>query len=318
MSEIQGLTPIGRIVSGRPMVHAQGSYNGVLRTKTDGTPKIESFIGVAIPKSDPATMPIIQSIDQIKAYNGHAANPAFATKYDDGDDPKFAGKEGYAGCYILKFSSGYPIPYRQNDANYTPIDPVVGQDPQNPPVQPVKRGDYVKVAFTCAFNNNQQNAGVFLNPVRVLFMQPGEPIISGPSDNELFGAAGTHVMAGAPAAGVSTPAATPAAMPPAGGSPAPVATPGAAPAAGNQDFLNPVANATPAATPAPAATPVVAPAGAPTNPTAVVSAPNAGVDMDAFLHPDIKAQGHTYASLSAQFSVEVMKQQGWLLDQAVV
>jgi hypothetical protein len=109
----------------------------------------------------------------------------FAWKVDDGDTPDHRSKEGYAGCYIFKFSTTLGIP-QCFDRENRPMDPAL-----------IKRGYYAEVFATCAPNELPDiNAGVYLNPDMVRFAAYGPEIASGPTVEEAFGAAPPAVPPG--------------------------------------------------------------------------------------------------------------------------
>lgn len=180
--------PPGRIVSGSPTFLQTKDYYGKPKEK----PNI--FFAVAVPKAycneamglmfqealgfyhaDPRIAPEISK--------GLAGK--FAWKIDDGDAPDNVKKEGYAGCYVFKFSTTLGVPSCFDREN-RPMDPAT-----------IKRGYFVEVFVTAAPNElHDQNAGLFLNPNMVRFVAFGPEIMSGPTPEEAFGAAPAAVPAG--------------------------------------------------------------------------------------------------------------------------
>lgn len=225
------------------------------------------FMGLALPKTDPVTDTLLRQMFQM-AMGHYGQMPMvaaqiqqglgardFSWKIDDGDVPLIDQQTGMPkeiadyrrGCYIFKFSTLYQ--FGACDANNDDINPAQ-----------IKKGDYVDLMFNAAPNgNNDHTAGIYLNPVAIRLIRPGDPIASGVQASSAF--------AGRPAANGVAPAAG--AMPMAGGmAPAP-ATGAPAPA-----------YAPPAAAPAPApatyAPPPAAPLGNPAAPAPMQPAPAAG------------------------------------------
>ena len=267
------LTPVGRIVQGDLFNGSDKGYQGKQLTDKNNNPRMEWYVGLAIPKTAPEWAELWAKINATAAAGfpgGQAQRPDFSWKVVDGDAPEHAGKEGLAGHWLLRMSSGFaPKVYTPGGANLI-VDP-----------NAVKRGDYVRVYGSVAANGDLQKPGVYINVNLVEFVGHGEPIVSGPSGTEIFG--GTP--AGALPAGASATPVAPA-TPLAQGPGAPAA---AAPMVGGPatTFPNPPA----AAAPAPGG-PAVAPApdflgtapAAPAAPTGPVMLPAAnGVTYEAYV-----------------------------------
>lgn len=201
--------PVGRIVSGSPTFKQT--------TDPQGRPKAKPnwFMAVAVQKtalweSPNAPQPGVadSNIDGAigmlfnHALNGYASNPqvtamiqqglngGFRWKIEDGDAPANAGKEGYAGCWIFKFSTTLGVP------------PCFG--PDNTPMAPedIKCGYWVAVNLSSSINGNQDNtAGIYLNPNGVQLVAAGPEIVSGPSAEQMFG----NVRRQAPAGALTSP-----------------------------------------------------------------------------------------------------------------
>lgn len=286
------LFPPGRLVQG-------SLYNGQdkdlqgnpLTTKTGanaGKPTVRYYFAVAIQKTQAQWWSEVWGSQILAIANaawpqGQTQSPNFAWKIEDGDSQipnqngrKNADREGHAGCWIIKFSSSFPV--KVFDAQ------------GNPMLQPdlVKPGFWVEVLGTVESNSNAQKPGIYMNHNMVAFRAPDKEIISGPDPRAVgFGRAAlppgvtaapagsaafpAHtpgvptpaVPMGAPAPATPAPAAYVPAGVPAAAAPAPVAV---APHAGF--IAPPVAGATPAAAPmapapASAAPPAPAPAAAP-------------------------------------------------------
>lgn len=175
----------------------------------------------------PAILQKIQTAMQyfplyVTSHNPHAMD-GFSWKIWDGDTPNEKGEvsEHTRGHWVFFFKSKFPITCGNS---------------QNAeiPVTAIKRGDYVDVAFKCAWNGltGADEAGVYLNPqvVRLIFEGPA---IGGGQISVKDAFANTpqpqyQMPAGAKAPGaLPVTAANPMAMP--GGAPIPTAAPQPAP-----------------------------------------------------------------------------------------
>lgn len=212
--------PPGRVV--------QGSLYDLQTKDQQGRPRDKPtiFFAVAVPKTDPGVAEVLSIInttawehykniphiaEQLKLGLG-AVN--FAWKVEDGDAVKNNGREGFAGCWVFRFSTSiYPV--KTGDSNGNPIDPAM-----------IKRGYYVDVVGNCAANElTDKNAGVYLNPNGVRLLGYGQEIQDGPTVGQMFANRPAALPAGASALPVAP--ANP------GGAPAPIAgTPGAPPPLG--------------------------------------------------------------------------------------
>lgn len=261
----------GRLVQGDVFTPQTKNMTGGPLTDLKGNPKVQYFIAVAVPKTDQAMMAEwakIQAIAVAGFPGGESQRPDFAWKVLDGDAPANAGKEGFAGCMVFRLTSGFPVKAYTQGAASQITDPAQ-----------IKRGYFVRVAFTAKANANAQKPGLYLNTALVELIGYGEEISSGPDAVELLAAAGGAVM---PAGASATPVAA-----------GPPMTPGALP--GTVDI--------PAtAIPGGGALPSVA---APVT-------PGPGVQpVPDFLTPPVmtaKAQGATYESFTAK---------GWTEDQMI-
>lgn len=238
MSErINFTTPVGRLVAGslykgnstdaegRPLVTKNGP--------DAGKPRLDFYFAIAITKGPEAAKGPMGWTDTewgakiLKAgqsFLPHAAQlPTFAWKVKDGDStiPNKKGKrpcdaEGYRGCWVLGFSSGFAprIYTRDGSALITEVGAV-------------KLGYFVQVNGDVAGNGSQSQPGVYVNHSMVALQAYGDEIVVGP-DATAVGFGASPLPAGASA----TP---PAGLAPA---PAPVTTPAVA-------VATPVAIATP-------------------------------------------------------------------------
>lgn len=228
-------TPVGRLVAGslyKPnTTDAEGRPLVVKSGVNTGQPRKDFFFALAIAKGPEAqhgafgwmATPWGQIIRTAgEGFLPHAAQlPAFAWKVKDGDStvPNKRGKrpcdqEGWAGCWVLMFSSGFAPKV------YT----LVGQS--SPAMldaaDAVNLGDYVQVAGSTGGNGAQSQPGVFLNHNMVCLVGYGERIVIGP-DVASAGFGGQPLPAGAsttPPGGFTPPAAVPGSMPAIPGAPA--------------------------------------------------------------------------------------------------
>lgn len=155
----------------------------------------------------------------VTSHNPQAMD-GFSWKISDGDKPNAEGQvnEHTRGHWVFYFKSKFPIVFGNS---------------QNAeiPVSAIKRGDYVDIAFTCAWNGltGADEAGVYLNP-KVVRLQFEGPAIGGGivSVGQAFASSPQpqyQMPAGAKAPGaIPTMATNPMAMP--GGAPMPTGAPG--------------------------------------------------------------------------------------------
>lgn len=169
---------------------------------------------------------ILQKIQTVMQYfplyvTSHAPQcmDGFSWKMSDGDKPNREGvvSEHTRGCWVFYFKSKFPITF--GNAQNAEI-----------PVSAIKRGDYVDIAFQCAWNGltGADEAGVYLNPKVVRLQFEGDPIGGGQmSVAQGFANAATpqyQMPAGAKIPGaMPAMAANPMAMP--GGAPMPTGLP---------------------------------------------------------------------------------------------
>lgn len=282
-------TPTGRLVWGKPYeLRTKTDRNNQPKIGKDGQPMQSCDIGVAFPKSDPATAGFIQTLraadraawPQFHGSDGMPVRSDFADKITDGDSavPNKKGKipnqqEGYPGHWIVSFGSSFlPACYEWG------LIPGGGgrEGWVRTPEGKIKPGDYVIVGGSTVTNKSAESPGMYRNLNMVGLVSHGQPIVSAQRDpNEVLGAARPV----APAGSSTTPIA-PAPMP-APAAPVAASTSGPAPSptasAGNYTgFMD---------TPAP---PPPAPPPAPTGPIMTAKAQQAGYTYDA-----LKAGGWT-------------------------
>ena len=238
----------GRIVQGDPWVGSTQGYQGKVREKP------QWFMGLAVPKMmadgvtpnpEMATLYGVmlstaqQAFANTRDYERSAfgaPNTGFGWKVEDGD--LTPSKEGFAGCWVLKLNTQIaPQFYNENNQQLTDQSQL-------------KRGDYVQVRVGVAANKHggTPQAALYLNHNMVKRVGFGDPIVSGPSADDVFGSAPVTLPPGASATPVGAPvgmpapvAAAPAPVAPVAAAPAPVAPVAAAPApvAPNPAILQP-------------------------------------------------------------------------------
>ena len=200
-------SPRGRFVQGdafEPQTTDQQGAPLTIKTGPNaGQPTKRWFMAVAFSKTDPATMPYIM---QLVAYAAQSwpnyfpggpqpvapafgcTHPRFSFKIMDGDGIDDNGKPnrekaGFAGCYVVKYSTSVQAPGVWQEPNFDEMARLT--DPRMCP-----RGYYVRVNHTVQSNDNDQRPGVYVNldKVAVSMDQAGAEIIqSGPTAAEAFG-----------------------------------------------------------------------------------------------------------------------------------
>ncbi len=193
--QVQGVdfevTGIGRIVQGDLETLSNLDYQtGKPRTNADGTEKKpENFYSVAFPKLIQGQPN--QDWARVQTYLNNIArrdwptfypngaqqcvNPNFHFKITDGDGYDKQGvhnatKEGFAGHWVLRFSSQFlPKRFYQGQTRADQEITVPGA---------IKRGDHVRVLFTCAGNGSTQSPGLFVRSSAVELYYEGKAIVS--------------------------------------------------------------------------------------------------------------------------------------------
>ena len=168
------LTPVGRLVQGDLFTGRDKDMEGRPLTDSAGNPRKNYFVGVAIPKNDPGITPLLQQMQQeaMRCWpNGEAQNPAnFSFKFLDGDQPPHNTKEGFANCYVLKFSSSFAPKVMNRGGSSVITD-----------TNAVKRGYFVRIFGNYKSNESRQKPGMYLNLSMAEFVGYGEEIVSGPN-----------------------------------------------------------------------------------------------------------------------------------------
>ena len=222
MQPLRLTSPRGRFVQGDAFEAQTTDQQGApLTIKTGpnaGQPTKRWFMGMAFAKTDPETMPYLMQIVNYAAQawpayfpngvnqalpNFGCAHPRFSFKIMDGDGVDDNGKPnrdkaGFAGCWIVKYSTSIKAPGIWQEPNFAEMEQIT--DPRAFP-----RGYYGRINHTIQSNDNDQRPGLYVNldKVAISANQAGAEIIqSGPSAAEAFGGAST-VAAGGSYAGVS-------------------------------------------------------------------------------------------------------------------
>lgn len=191
-------TPVGRLVMGHPMIG-----NPVIDDKTkqpkigaDGQPRLEFYVGLAIPKGQETDWKQTEWGQKIQAEAvagwpaGEHMQPAFAWKIIDGDSPipNKAGKapntrEGFPGHWVMNCSNGFPL----NCFRVGKYNPMTDQIKRK---EEIKRGDYARLVVSVKGNAPSQSPGVYINPSLFELYQAGIEIVSenAPDAAATFGA----------------------------------------------------------------------------------------------------------------------------------
>ena len=195
---VQITTPVGRLVSGHPMVaNPVTDKKGVQKMQKDGiTPQIDFYVGLAIQKGAETDWKqtewgqLIQQEAIASWPNGEHMQPTFAWKIIDGDSPipNKKGKipnqrEGWPGHWIINASNGFPISCFPR-GKYNPLHDQLANKAE------IKRGDYARLVIDVKGNNPSESPGVYINPSLFELYQPGVEIISenAPDAAAAFGA----------------------------------------------------------------------------------------------------------------------------------
>ncbi len=209
----------GRIVRGHPAIKKPVIDDATKKQKISesGQPRENIYFGLAVEKSV-----FVQQYwpafyqESLSAFPQGVPNN-FAYKYTDGDTNDGEGKPysrhtGYAGCFVINFSTeGFPPPIFKQD----PAAP--GGYRQMSPEE-VSCGDYVAVTTLLKYNGNTgtRKPGLYVNPTAILFIGYGEKIASASVDpNEKFKGFQAQLPAGASATPLMSSAPMPSAMMPA-------------------------------------------------------------------------------------------------------
>lgn len=316
------LTPVGRLVQGDPFEAQTKNKAGQPLVTKSGQPTQRYFIAVAYRKDDPLFGAFYQKLAEVargsfpQLFNaqGQCSHPRFSWKLADGDgvddDGKpNANKPGFAGHWVVKFSSSFP-PKCFHAGRYQPHEQI--QDPKAIP-----RGYYVRVAGTIEGNDDASKPGLYVNlsMVELAGGQPSDMINSGPDASAVFGGTAAQLPPGVaaptlPATATPMPGNFPAAPAPA--VPVVPSIPGTAPAASTVTTYP----SSPAVAVPPNPAFLAGPAGAPVIPgsPAVTVPPPAPAPVAAGPQMTAKAGGATYEQFKAQgWNDDQMRAEGFLV-----
>lgn len=254
MSSSQFLTPVGRLVQGsafEPQTkNQQGAPLVVQSGPNAGQTTQRYFIGVAFKKGDPTVEAFIQQLRDVGRASwpqwhdatGRCTHPRFSLKVMDGDGvddngKPNASKEGFAGHWVVKFSSSFP-PKCYHAGHYQAHEVITDK-------MLIRRGYFVRVAGTVEGNGNTAKPGLYVNLNMVELSAQGPEIVSGPDAASVFGASPPATL---PAG------ATP--LPMVAAAPMPMAAPAPLPVVPNTAFVGMPTPAPMAPAPAPAPAPM--------------------------------------------------------------
>lgn len=213
--KVEFLTPVGRLVQGNPFEAQTTNMQGQPLLTMSGQPTQRYFIAVAFRKDDPAFPAFYAKLVEAAKGSfpllfdaaGNCTHPRFSWKVVDGDGiddngKQNADKEGFAGHWVVKFSSSFP-PRCFHAGHYQPHE-------QIQEANAIQRGYFVRVAGTIEGNSNAQKPGLYVNLSMVELSQIGPIIVSGPDASAVFGGTPAAIPAGSPSPLPSPAAAVPA------------------------------------------------------------------------------------------------------------
>lgn len=180
------LTPTGRIVQGTPFTYSSTNEKGVPLTFRDGSPRKSYWFSMSVKKTNKKMNEFIDClVSAAKAdYPDHAASikfplDFFSWKVLDGDDEEWSSRDGWAGCWILKFQTSFP-PQVLNAATKEEI--LIPDQ--------FKTGDYAQVYVRVGGNGNEfkrnSKPGIYLNQLAVCKIADGDPIQNKPDYSSVF------------------------------------------------------------------------------------------------------------------------------------
>lgn len=189
--------PIGRFVQGDPFTPNTKDQMGNQKKTLAGADTQTYFMAVAYRKGDPAVETIKRQFEDIarSAFPeffpnaGPCTNPNFSFKIIDGDGFDQNGKpngskEGFAGCWIFKFSSQFA------PECYVRPDFALHQRLKPEEAYKIPRGHYVTMAGTVNDNKGKSpKPGLFVNLQMVAWERgtADDIITSGPDAQSVFG-----------------------------------------------------------------------------------------------------------------------------------
>lgn len=194
------LSPQLRLVQGDCFTGAETDLQGNKLRDQSGKEITKWFIACAGRKGDPLVEAFKAKLEQFARFiapqfftgpGGACTHPKFSFKIVDGDGvddngKSNAGKPGFAGHWVFKFDSTF-APRCYQAGKYAPAEQLAMQAGVNP----IPRGDYVRVAGSLDFNGQQQKPGIKTYFNMVEWCAQGERIISGPDAATVFGGGAT-------------------------------------------------------------------------------------------------------------------------------
>lgn len=196
------LTPVGRLVQGDPFEPQTKNMQGQPLVTMSGQPTQRYFIAVAFRKDDANFGAFYQKLVEVargsfpNLFNaqGQCSHPRFSWKLMDGDGVDENGKsnatkEGFAGHWVVKFSSSF-APRCFHAGHYQPHEQIQDKNA-------IQRGYFVRVAGTIEGNDNAQKPGLYVNLSMVELAGVGPVITSGPDAAAVFGGAAPALPQGA-------------------------------------------------------------------------------------------------------------------------
>lgn len=190
------LFPVGRLVSGsvyEPQVKDHLGQPLVIKRGPDaGKPTQRFWFAVAFAKGAETHWgftewgKILWDLGHQCFPRGQADQPTFAWKIIDGDSTVMNAKEnrpcdkpGYAGHWVVNFSSTYPPSLRTADGKQELTEK-----------DAIKRGFFIQVFGNADGNEDMQKPGIYINHSAVALSGFGQEIVSGQDYSEVgFGAA---------------------------------------------------------------------------------------------------------------------------------
>lgn len=207
LAPIRLTSPRGRFVQGdafEPQTTDQQGAPLTIKTGPNaGQPTQRWFMAVAFSKTHPETLPYLLQIGGFarSAWPAYfptpnntpplfgCSHPRFSIKIMDGDGVDDNGKPnrdkpGFAGCWVVKYSTSIKAPGVWQEPNYDEMARVTD-------ARLLPRGYFVKINHTIQSNENDQRPGLYVNldKVAICADQAGAEVIqSGPTAAEAFGA----------------------------------------------------------------------------------------------------------------------------------
>lgn len=172
-NNFSGVTPVGRVISEAIFEPTMKGYQGKALDKPLW------YIQLSIPKTASGLQQLFDDCQGAAAAgfaNKEQERSDFAWKFKDGDAPEHVERDGFPGCFIFAFRSGFA--------------PSAIVDQNNKQILDKSRiipGYQVQVAYNIKANGDTAKPGVYLNFNMVKLISIDAPIMSGPTAAEIFG-----------------------------------------------------------------------------------------------------------------------------------